>query len=77
MSFCCGGTEESNQLRLDVSSNPGYAESEGLPSTPPPTYSMIERQTSYVSQISMSSSQGESYRSACLVVMVSHTDQHV
>ncbi|KAK2155623.1 hypothetical protein LSH36_235g00048 [Paralvinella palmiformis] len=49
--------EESNHLRLDVSTSPEYLGSDGVPSTPPPTYSMIERQTSYVSQISMSSSQ--------------------
>ena len=39
-------------------SNPGYSDSNGPP-TPPPTYSYIERQTSYVSDISQRSSQSK------------------
>ena len=38
--------------------NPGYNDSNGPP-TPPPTYSYIERQTSYVSDISQRSSQSK------------------
>ncbi|ELU06129.1 hypothetical protein CAPTEDRAFT_227505 [Capitella teleta] len=42
---------------VDLRENPGYADSElAAPDTPPPTYSMIERQTSYVSHISQTSS---------------------
>ena len=51
--------DERNGLRVDVNGNPNYEPEPGMPSTPPPSYSVIERQTSYVSHISVSSSQSE------------------
>ncbi len=41
-----------------TNSNQAFADPHGPP-TPPPTYSFIERQTSYVSDISQRSSQSE------------------
>ena len=51
--------DERNGLRVDVNGNPNYEPEPGMPSTPPPSYSVIERQTSYVSHISVSSSQSK------------------
>ena len=52
------GSSEVGRSVSQNNSNPGYSDSNGPP-TPPPTYSYIERQTSYVSDISQRSSQSK------------------
>ena len=49
--------EQQRSLHLELNGNPGYEPSEGAPETPPPTYDVIARQTSYVSHISQTSDQ--------------------
>ena len=51
--------DEHNRLQLEMNANAGYEHSEGMPETPPPTYDVIARQTSYVSHISQTSDQSK------------------
>ena len=52
-----GGGAGVGGLTVDTSGNAGYEPEPGQPHTPPPSYSVLERQISYVSHISQSSSQ--------------------
>lgn len=61
---------EGGRSQDQLTSN-GYTDGSGPP-TPPPTYSYIERQTSYVSDISQRSSQSKHSHSSFLMF-----DRHV